>query len=68
MIEAEGLAKMFPGVKSTEKAVEMFRGEFHTQADEAEHGVVAFHVKKDDSTHEPRKKSATPRPPVAEEE
>lgn len=47
MIDAEGAAKMYPGVKSADKAVEAFRGEFHTEADEKEHGVVAFHIKKE---------------------
>ena len=45
MIKAEGAAKLFPGAKTAEKAVEEFRGSFHTPADEQEHGVVAFHFK-----------------------
>lgn len=46
MIKAEGLAKMYPHIKTAEKAVEAFRGDFHSQADEQEHNVVAFHIKK----------------------
>jgi ASC-1-like (ASCH) protein len=47
MVAAEGAAKLYPGIKSDEKAVEAFRGEFHTKEDEDSHGVVAFHIKKE---------------------
>lgn len=53
MIEKEGLAKMYSGVKSIDKAVEEFRGSFHTTSDEKEHGVVAFGIKREKGkTHE----------------
>ena len=50
MIEKEGVAKMFPGIKTLDKAVEAFRGDFHTKKDEDEFGVVAFGVKAKDAT------------------
>ena len=48
LIEAVGVKKMYPRAiaKDTAEGVAAFRGTFHTAAHEAEHGTVAFGIKR----------------------
>lgn len=45
LLEAEGLARVLPGVASIEEGVNVYR-QYYAAQDELQHGVLAIHLKK----------------------